>query len=197
MALITGLQRSRLASGLAHFIFKLTGWRTHVISPLASSYVLIGAPHTSNWDFILVLFMMIVEGIPVRWMGKDSLFWGPLGVFMRSVGVFPVNRSESTNMVDQVAARFSEVENLVIGLAPEGTRGKTTRWRTGFYYIALKARVPIVMAYIDYRDKIVGIGPSLNPTGDLGAEFEQIRTFYSGITGKYPQKQGEIRIDLE
>lgn len=197
MALITGLQRSRLASGLAHFIFKLTGWRTHVIPPLASSYVLIGAPHTSNWDFILVLFMMIVEGIPVRWMGKDSLFWGPLGVFMRSVGVFPVNRSESTNMVDQVAARFSEVENLVIGLAPEGTRGKTTRWRTGFYYIALKARVPIVMAYIDYRDKIVGIGPSLNPTGDLGADFEQIRTFYSGITGKYPQKQGEIRIDLE
>jgi 1-acyl-sn-glycerol-3-phosphate acyltransferase len=159
--------------------------------------VLIGAPHTSNWDFILVLFMMIVEGIPVRWMGKDSLFWGPLGAFMRSVGVFPVDRSVSTNLVDQVAARFEEHDGLIIGLAPEGTRGKTTRWRTGFYYIALKAKVPIVMAYIDYKDKIVGIGPSLNPTGDLEADFEHIREFYSGITGKYPQKQGEIRIETE
>jgi 1-acyl-sn-glycerol-3-phosphate acyltransferase len=137
---------------------------------------------------------MIVEDIPIRIMGKDSLFRGPMGVFMRSLGAFPVYREVSTNMVDQVAAKFDEYDELIIGLAPEGTRKKSSRWKTGFYYIALKAKVPIVMAYLDYAKKVVGIGPSLIPTGDIQADFEIIRDFYSGIVGKFPQKQGEIKI---
>ena len=113
---------------------------------------------------------------------------------MRSLGAIPVNRRESTNLVDQIAALFDECDALIIGLSPEGTRRKTSRWRTGFYYIALKANVPVVMAYADYKHKVCGLGPSFKPTGDIQADFEIVREFYSGIIGKHPHKQGEIAL---
>ena len=194
MSLATILQTSRLAHQTARCILGLVGWRTHVIPPPTSRYVLIGAPHTSNWDFVVALLLMAAERIPIRLMGKDSLFRGPTGVMMRSLGAIPVYRDQKANLVDQVAEIFTQHENLVIGLAPEGTRAKSTRWLTGFYYIALKANVPIVMAYLDYGNKVCGLGPSFYPTGDIQADFEIIRNFYSGIVGKYPQKQGRIEI---
>ena len=194
MSLATILQTSRLAHAAAHVILRFFGWRTHVIPPLAASYVLIGAPHTSNWDFVLVLLLMAAEKLPIRIMGKDSLFRGPTGVMMRSLGAIPVDRSQKANLVDQVAEIFGQYDDLIIGLAPEGTRSKSARWRTGFYYIALKANVPIVMAYLDYGNKVCGIGPSFYPTGDIQADFKIIRDFYSSIVGKYPQKQGRIEI---
>ncbi len=174
MSLALGIQRSSLAQSIARFILRLTGWRTEVISPCPSRCVMIGAPHTSNWDFIVVMMLMVVESIPIRMLGKDSLFWWPLGVFMRSFGVIPVNRSGNYNLVDQIAARFDEHDELIIGISPEGTRSKSSRWRTGFYYIALKANVPIVLAYLDYKNKVCGIGPSLKPTGDINADFKII-----------------------
>ncbi len=194
MSLAAGIHKSTLAHSIARFILRLMGWRTAVISTHPSRCVIIGAPHTSNWDFIVVLLLMAVENIPIRWLAKDSLFRWPLGVFMRSLGAIPVNRRESKNLVDQIAAWFDEYDELIIGISPEGTRGKTSRWRTGFYYITLKADVPIVMAYIDYKNRICGIGPSIRPTGDIHADFKSIREFYSGIVGKYPQKQGEIEL---
>jgi 1-acyl-sn-glycerol-3-phosphate acyltransferase len=197
MSLALGIQKSTLAHTIARYIFRLAGWRTEIISPHRSRYVLIGAPHTSNWDFIIMLLLMAVESIPIRWLGKDSLFGWPMGVFMRSIGAIPVNRRESKNLVDQIAARFDEHDELIIGLSPEGTRNITSRWRTGFYYIALKADVPIVMAYIDYKNKVCGLGPSLKPTGDIQADFKIIREFYSGIVGKYPHKQGEIELSAK
>ena len=197
MTLVLRIQRSRLTHAIARSILRLAGWRTHVIPPHTSRYVLIGAPHTTNWDFVLALLLMTVEDIPIRLMGKDSLFRGPLGIFMRSLGALPVNRRERTNLVDQVAAKFDEYDELVIGISPEGTRKKTSRWRTGFYYIALKAKVPIVMAYLDYENKVCGLGPSIMPTGDIQADFMIIRDFYSGIVGKYPQKQGEIVLSVK
>ncbi len=193
MSLALGIQRSTLA----RFILRLTGWRTEVISPPPSRCVIIGAPHTSNWDFILVMMLIVVESIPIRMMGKDSLFWWPLGVFMRSFGVIPVNRRGNYNLVDQIAAKFDEYDELIIGISPEGTRSKSSRWRTGFYYIALKAEVPIVVAYFDYKNKVCGIGPDLKPTGDINADFKIIREFYSGIVGKYPHKQGEIELSVK
>jgi len=183
-----------LARVIAQFILRMTGWRTHVIPPPTSRYVLIGAPHTSNWDFISALLLMTAESIPIRIIGKVSLFRGPLGVLMRSIGAIPVNRRERANFVDQVVKKFDEYDELVIGISPEGTRKKTSHWRTGFYYIALKADVPIVMAYFDYKNKVCGIGPSIKPTGDIQADFMVIREFYSGIVGKHPQKQGEIEL---
>ena len=194
MSLALGKQKSTLVISIARMILRLSGWRTHVISPHTSSYVLIGAPHTSNWDFILTLALMTIERIPIRIMGKDSLFRWPMGVFMRAIGAIPVNRRESTSLVDQIAAKFDEHNDLVIGISPEGTRKKTSRWRTGFYYIALKARVPIVMAYLDYKNKVVGLGPSIKPSGDIQADFSKIKDFYAGISGKYPRKQSKIEL---
>ena len=194
MTLAVGIQRSSLAHTIARTILRLMGWRTHVIPPRTSRYVLIGAPHTSNWDFIIILLLMAAESIPVRWMGKDTLFRWPLGIFWRSMGVIPVNRRERTNLVDQVAAKFDEIDDLIIGLSPEGTRSKASHWHTGFYYIASKANVPIVMAYIDYENKVCGLGPSIKPTGDIQADFGIIRDFYSVIVGKHPHKQGKIEI---
>ena len=197
MSLALGIHKSTLAHSIARFILRLIGWRTAVISPYPSRCVLIGAPHTSNWDFIIVMLLMAVERIPIRLMGKDSLFSWPLGVFMRSFGVIPVNRSGNNKLVDQIAAKFDDYNELIIGISPEGTRSKTSRWRTGFYYIALKADVPIVMAYIDYKNKICGLGPSIKPTGDIHADFKIIREFYSGIVGKHPQKQGAIELSAK
>jgi len=197
MSLALGIQRSTLAHSIARFILRLTGWRTEIISPHTAHYVMIGAPHTSTWDFFVMLLLMAAESIPIRWLGKDSLFRWPLGIIMRSLGAIPVNRRESNNLVDQIAAKFDEHDEIIIGLAPEGTRNKTSRWRTGFYYIALKADVPIVMAYIDYKNKLCGLGPSIKPTGDIHADFKIIREFYSGIVGKHPHKQGEIKLSAD
>jgi len=192
MTLAYGIQKTPLSRRLAYFILRIIGWRTHVIHPHTSRYVLIGAPHTSNWDFGLMLLLMAAEQLPIRFMGKDSLFRGPLGPLMHSLGGIPVNRRERTRLVDQIAAKFEEYDDLIIGIAPEGTRSKTSHWRTGFYYIALKARVPIAMAYLDYGNKIIGVGSNFMPCGDLKADFEIIRKFYTGIVGKNPNKQGEI-----
>jgi 1-acyl-sn-glycerol-3-phosphate acyltransferase len=186
--------RSNWVRTLAKFLLRVSGWRTQVIPPHTSSYVLIGAPHTTNWDFLLALVLIIVEGIPMRIMGKDTLFRWPLGIFMRSIGAIPVNRRERTSMVDQLAQKFSQDPDLVIAIAPEGTRSKVHYWRSGFYYIALKANVPIVMGYLDHGTKTVGLGPSLKPTGDINADFEVIREFYRDKIGKYPHKQGPIEL---
>jgi 1-acyl-sn-glycerol-3-phosphate acyltransferase len=192
MALAYGMQKSPISQRLAHFILRLIGWRTHVIRPHTSKFVLIGAPHTSNWDFGILLLLIAADQLPIRFMGKDSLFRGPLGLLMRSLGGIPVNRRERTKLVDQIVAKFEEYDDFIIGIAPEGTRSKTKHWKTGFYYIALKAKVPIAMAYLDYGNKIIGVGPNFMPSGDLEADFEIIRDFYTGVVGKNPKKQGEI-----
>jgi 1-acyl-sn-glycerol-3-phosphate acyltransferase len=139
-----------------------------------------------------MLLLMAAEQLPIRFMGKDSLFRGPLGPVMRSLGGIPVNRREHTNLVDQLVAKFDEVDDLIVAITPEGTRSKVSHWKTGFYYIALKAKVPVAMAYLDYGNKIVGVGPNFMPSGDLKADFEIIREFYSGVVGKNPKKQGKI-----
>jgi len=192
MALAYGIQKTPLSRRLSHIILRLIGWRTHVVHPHTSRYVLIGAPHTSNWDFGLMLLLMTAEQLPIRFMGKDSLFRGPMSPLIRYLSGIQDNRRKRTNLVDQIAAKFDEYDELIIGLAPEGTRKKTPHWKTGFYYIALKAKVPIAMAYLDYGNKIIGVGPNFMPSGDLKADFEIISEFYTGIVGKNPNKQGEI-----
>jgi 1-acyl-sn-glycerol-3-phosphate acyltransferase len=194
MALEIILQKSVLMQKTARRILHLIGWRTDVMLPGVSRYVLIGAPHTSNWDFAIMMMLMTSEGIPVNWMGKDSLFKGPMGFLMRFLGAISVNRKEQTHLVDQIASMFDNKDELIVVLSPEGTRSKTSRWRTGFYYIALKANVPIVMAYADYKNKVCGIGPGIKPTGDIHADFEIIKDFYKGIEGKYPLKQSAITL---
>ena len=126
--------------------------------------------------------------IRAHWIGKDNLFKPPFDRFFRWIGGIPINRSRSQNMVDRIIQVFRENKNLIIAIAPEGTRRKTPYWKTGFYHIAVGAQIPIVMGFIDYRTKSCGIGEVLYPTGDMEADMEKIRAFYSRFVGKFPDK---------
>lgn len=173
---------------------KLIGWRIGGEVPALRRYVLIGAPHTSNWDFIIAMLFKYSLGMKFNFIGKDSLFRGPMSTIMRRLGGIPVNRRVSSGFVDQIVSVFAEHEDLIIVIAPEGTRSKSPYWKTGFYYIALGAQVPVVMAYLDYPNKTIGFGPSFTPTGDLHADFALIRSFYADKSGKFPDKQGAIEL---
>ena len=179
---------------LAERVASRIGWRVEANLPVPEKCVIIGAHHTSGTDFLAMLLLVTTLGIKFHWVAKDSLFWGPMGWFARSLGGIPVNRKKRTDFVARMAAMFQERQVLRLGIVPEGTRGKAPYWKTGFYYIALAANVPIVMGFADYRRKIVGLGPSLTPTGDIQADMQVIRAFYSNITGRFPHQQNEIRI---
>jgi 1-acyl-sn-glycerol-3-phosphate acyltransferase len=184
-------QRVSQRIGLA--VAAVTGWQVRVQPPPARC-VIVGAPHTSNWDLALTLLLMLAGGLKLRWVGKEALFRGPIGWMMRTLGGMPVKRGGRNNFVEQMAAAFDGNASLMLAILPEGTRHKVPQWKTGFYYIALRAGVPIVLGYADYRRRVVGLGPTLHPTGDIQADFESIRAFYTGITGKHPERQGGIQI---
>jgi 1-acyl-sn-glycerol-3-phosphate acyltransferase len=181
----------------AKTILKMLSWRLDVNYPATNKYILIGAPHTSNWDLLFALLLSFGAGIPFNWVGKDSLFRWPLGSVLRHLGGIPVNRRERTDFVRQVADLFGRLEQLVIAITPEGTRSKVDYWKTGFYYIALQAEVPIALGYIDYKTRTVGIGPAFYPSGDLQSDFRQIQEFYADKCGKYIHKHSEIRLRPE
>jgi 1-acyl-sn-glycerol-3-phosphate acyltransferase len=142
------------------------------------------------------MLLIYATGIKVKWIAKDSLFRGPMGVLIRALGGIEVNRRQRSNFVDQIVKILNQHDHLIIALAPEGTRTKANHWKTGFYYIALGARVPIAMGFIDYEKKVVGIGPYFYPSGDIQSDFDtHIKVFYSDKIGKYPDKQGAIRLD--
>lgn len=171
---------------LSRVCLKAMGWRVTGQLPSLPKYVIIAAYHTSNWDFVIGIFAAFVLKARIYWIGKDNLFKPPFVKLFRWIGGIPINRSRSQNMVDRIIQIFHEHEHMIIALAPKGTRRKTSYWKTGFYHIAAGAGVPMVLAFIDYRSRTCGIGPVLNPTGDMEADMEKIRSFYSGITGKYP-----------
>jgi 1-acyl-sn-glycerol-3-phosphate acyltransferase len=186
--------QKKWTQSLAKMILKKISWKLDVSYQEAKSYVLVGAPHTSNLDFIFTMLLIYATGIKMNWIAKDSLFRWPFGSIFRRLGGIAVNRKSRNEFVRQMVAAFDQNKNLVVAISPEGTRSKANYWKTGFYYIALAAQVPIVMGYIDYEKKILGIGPSFYPTGDIKKDFEQIKRFYSDKKGKYPGKQGTIKL---
>lgn len=165
---------------------KLTGWRVEGALPAhAAKSVLIAAPHTSNWDLPYTLMVAFALRLNIRWMGKHSLFRAPFGGVMRWLGGIAVNREQSTNLVAASAQAIREADSpLQLIVPPEGTRSKTRYWKTGFYYIAREAQVPIVMAYMDYERKLSGLGPLFEPTGDVDADMATIKAFYAPFKGK-------------
>ncbi len=165
---------------------RLTGWRAEgALHARARKSVLIAAPHTSNWDLPYTLMAGFAFGLNLYWMGKAKLFRRPFGPLMRWLGGIPVDRERGGNQVAASAQALREAEGpLQLVLAPEGTRGKTRQWKTGFYFIALQARVPIVLAYMDYRRKVVGLGPEFTPTGDVERDLGEIKRFYAGVQGR-------------
>jgi 1-acyl-sn-glycerol-3-phosphate acyltransferase len=179
---------SSLASWLARGIIWIVGWHFAGEPPDVPQYVLIAAPHTSNLDFLAMLALDFAFQVGAVWMGKASLFRGPLGPIFRHLGGIPIDRNSRHNVVEQAVRAFQHSERMVLVIAPEGTRARTKRWKTGFYYIALGAGVPIVLGFMDYGRKTVGLGPTLMPSGDIEADMGIIRDFYKDKEGKHPDR---------
>jgi len=173
---------------LCRLCLKLWGWKLQGTPPTEPKYVLLAVPHTSNWDFPLALIMAFIYRFDMYWMGKDSLFRGWRGPVMRWLGGIPINRSSSNNLVAQMIEEFIRNDHLVVTIPPEGTRSKVDKWKTGFYYIALGADVPIGLAFLDYKRKVGGFLSTFYPTGDAEKDIAEIRRCYTGISGKYTSK---------
>ena len=173
---------------IALLFLKLTGWKAVGQLPQEKKYVLIAAPHTSNWDLPYMLAITFVLRAKIYWMGKEQIFKPPFKHLMMWMGGIPVDRSKSNNLVDFTASILDKSEALVVAVPPEGTRSKVKRWKTGFYHIASKAQVPIVFGFLDYKKKEGGLGSSLKPTGNIDKDMEVVKSFYGNIQGKFPSQ---------
>ena len=169
---------------------KATGWKVQGQLPAnGRKSVLIAAPHTSNWDLPYTLMVAFALRLNVYWMGKQSLFKAPFRGVMLWLGGIPIQRESSNNVVEASIAAIQNADGPVqLIVPPEGTRSKARYWKTGFYYIALGANVPIVMAYMDYARKESGLGPVFEPTGNIEADMARIQAFYQPFTGKNPDQ---------
>jgi 1-acyl-sn-glycerol-3-phosphate acyltransferase len=176
---------------------RMFGWQLEGRKPPYKKYLILAAPHTSNWDVPVMLSMSYVYGIRVSWIGKHSLFRGVLGPMMRWLGGVPVDRRAANNAVQQMVDEFASRDELALMITPEGTRGRAEYWKSGFYHIAREAHVPIVLGLLDFRRKVGGLFEAIEPTGDLTADMNRIRAFYAGATGKYPGDFGPIRLREE
>lgn len=175
-------------------LLKAHGWKVAGKKPSQKKYVMIAAPHTSNWDFYYTMLVALVLKIKIYWMGKNTLFRWPLGYFFKWMGGIPIDRSKSSNVVAQTVSAFDKAESLIVVVPPEGTRSKTRYWKTGFYHIAHGAGVPIALGFMDFRLKMGGIGPMLNPTGDIDEDMKLIKSFYANVTGRHPELTGDVAL---
>lgn len=166
-------------------LYRLLGWQVLGAAPSDKKLVIIAAPHETNWDLTQMLGIAFYYRIPVKWMGKHTLGQGPFGWLMRWWGLLPVDRNASTNIVEQVSAAFAEADEMAVVIAPEGTRSDVKAWKTGFYNIALKAKVPVALGFIDYEKKFGGIDGTLIPTGDYEADMETVAAYYMARVGRF------------
>lgn len=182
-----------LAQRLAYRLLALFGWRVDVRWPPEGHGVIIVYPHTSNWDFVVGIVARYALGLPVRWVGKDTLFRGPMGRVFKRWGGIPVNRRQSTGFIGQLQEAFAENPWMWVVITPEGTRSHSPYWKSGFYHLARAADVPVGLAFIDFGAKVVGLREYIRMTGDVDADLDRIRAAYAGKVGHTPANAGEIR----
>ncbi len=175
----------------------ITGWRVTGEVPPYKKFVLIGAHHTSNWDFPFGLAMTFIFRIKTQWMAKHTLFRWPMGIFMRALGGIAVDRKRSQGITEQMTQALEQADKMVIMIAPSGTRKKAPHWKSGFYRIAHQANVPIVCASLDFKHKVANIGLSLMPSGDVKKDMDRIREYYKDIQARYPDKVTPVRLAEE
>ena len=174
---------------LSRFIlYRLRGWQTEVSVTLPKKYVIALAPHTSNWDFILGLLYSRAEGFRCGFLMKREWFFWPLGLLMRRLGGVPVQRSRHTSLTDQLATLAQQQENFALCVTPEGTRKAVTEWKRGFYYIALKANLPIFLFGVDYAQRRIVCTKCIWPDGDVERQMDEIKAYFRDFHGKYPKK---------
>ncbi|MFZ4478136.1 MAG: 1-acyl-sn-glycerol-3-phosphate acyltransferase [Saprospiraceae bacterium] len=176
-------------AALASFIlFKVWGWKVAGDFPhQLRKYIVVVGPHTSNWDFPFGILLRTIRHVDVKFIGKSSLFRPPFGGIFRALGGYPVDRSKSNNFVDAVVDIFNSKSEFIVAITPEGTRKKVTEFKTGFYYIALGAKVPLISAIIDYETKTVTLTEPYYPTGNKEVDFEHFLNHFRGIKGRNPE----------
>jgi 1-acyl-sn-glycerol-3-phosphate acyltransferase len=179
---------------VARFLLWLGGWTVVGGDIPVRKAVLIAAPHTSNWDGFWAIVFKVYSRLDIRWFVKDSMFWFPLSVLLRINGAIPLDRKRAGSSVSRAIEAFDEYDDFYFGLAPEGTRSKTTAWKSGFYRIAEGANVPVVLGFLDYRNKRLGLGPMITLTGDKEADMEIIDSFYAPVEGRWPDKVGPVQL---
>ena len=180
---------SRFFHLLTKAIMWMVGWRVEGKLPDLPKFILIGAPHTSNWDFILFLGVIFTLRANVHFMGKMELFRSPLGFFFRYCGGIPVDRKKSTGLVDQMVDAATQADRFILTIAPEGTRHQVTEWKRGFYHIAKGAGIPIVMAVVDGKHKEIRVGQVFQPSDDIEADMKSIQGFFDGVVGVNPRRK--------
>lgn len=180
----------RKLRAMAIFILKVRGWTVAFDQSELEKIkkgVVVGAPHTSNWDFPLMLLGVLVMGLPVNWIGKHTLFKGVLGPIMRFLGGIELNRAKSENFVDSVVEQFNVIDEMMLVIAPEGTRKPVEKWKSGFYHMAFNAQIPIILAYVDYAKKEMGVIKVVMPSGNADEEIAHFQKLYSQVSGKNPE----------
>jgi len=175
---------------LGRLILRWRGWRVEGEVPDVPRCVAIVAPHTSNWDFVVGIGALLALGLRGRWLGKHSLFRPPLGRLFLWAGGIPVYRANAEGVVEQAVASLRELDPFVLALAPEGTRTRVERWKTGFYRIAHGAGVPIWPVALDYRSRVVRLHPLFAPTGDFEADEARLQLFFTAAMARHPEGYG-------
>jgi 1-acyl-sn-glycerol-3-phosphate acyltransferase len=174
---------------ISKFIYFLFGWKAEGGVPEdITKAIFIIAPHTSNWDFYIGRLYCWIHKVPINLLIKKEAFIWPLGGLLKMAGGIPVDRSRATSKVVQIVNMFKVRDPMLLGITPEGTRKLRNKWKMGFYHIALQAKVPILLSYIDYERKVAGVGPPFYPTGDADKDLKEIEDFYRGIKAKYPEQ---------
>lgn len=179
---------NRITRALAILFMAFIGWRIGGNVPDLHKFIIVGAPHTSNWDFILVIATASALGIRISWMAKHSLFKGPMGPVFRWMGGIPIDRRATHGVVGENIEAFKRRDKLILCITPEGTRSLVKKWKSGFYQIALGANVPILLAGFDYKNKVIDLGPMVKPSGNYEKDLERIKTHYATIQGKHKDK---------
>jgi 1-acyl-sn-glycerol-3-phosphate acyltransferase len=173
---------------ISRAILKIFGWRVEGVVPIElKKFVMIAAPHTSNWDFFIGFLVYKSLGIKAYYLIKKEAFFFPLAGWLKSLGGIPVDRHTKNNVVDQVVKMFNEKEKMVLTVTPEGTRSMVKHWKSGFHKIAFAANVPVVAGFLDYKTKVAGFIGIIDLTGDYDKDLAAIQRYYIGVTAKHPQ----------
>lgn len=180
--------RRTVARWIGRTVLQLMRWRVTGMLPDIPKFVAIAAPHTSNWDFVVGMAALMALDVKVYWLGKDTIFLRPFGALWRKLGGTPVDRFHPNGVVGQCVELFAQHEQFILGLSPEGTRKKTERWRTGFYYVAFGANVPILLVSFDYPTHSLCIGELFHPTGNMESDIRFMHDYFLKFKGKYPDQ---------
>lgn len=178
----------------ARSLLGLFGWRVVLVPLPAPRGIIIVYPHTSNWDFFIGVLYKAATGLPVRWIGKHTLFRWPVRSFLVHIGGIPIRRDQGSGLVAALLAEFARNEWLWLALTPEGTRSRTGHWKSGFYRLAVQGHLPVGLGYIDYATRRIGIDTYLRLSGNVPEDVARIRAFYADKRGRRPENAGEIRL---